>query len=232
MAYQSTKSLFIQWIVSFHYTLGYFVKDKFIPLLGKFQNNATPIAAIYRKEEGVAAFEKVAHTTDNSGYTTANRLFGIKVEMPEMFVNPDEKTEKILKAGAKSNPLQNGWLPNGFTACFLRQHGVVIDEGRDVGTQKKFFSLNVGAKQLMKCYYEKTPTSFTVTEITCDQSLCDEYFTKFLTDAPGKDSHVAILNGRNQEWWDAKIALAKAVVNTIKETAKIVVDTKPANDML
>ena len=232
MAYESTKSLFIQWIVSFHYTLGYFAKDRFIPLLGKYAYSATPIPAIYRKVEGVVAFEKTAHTTDNKGYTTANRLFGIKAEMPEIMVNPDAKTTDVLKSGAKSNPLQNGWQPNGFTACFLRQHGAVIDEGRDVGNGRKFFSLNVGAKQLMKCYYEKTTTNFTVTEITCDQSLCDQYFTEFLTNIPGKDSHVAILNGKNQEWWDAKVALAKAVVNSVQNIAKIVVDTNPANDML
>lgn len=232
MAYESTKSLFIQWIVSFHYTLGYVMKDKFVPLLGKFQHNAAPTPAIYRKAEGVVAFEKVAHTTDNKGYTTADRLFGIKVEMPDVMVNPDAKTTDVLKRGAKSNPLQNGWQPNGFTACFLRQHGAVIDEGRDVGNGRKFFSLNIGARQLVKCYYEKTTTNFTVTEITTDPTLCDQYFTEFLTNIPGKDSHVAILNGRNQEWWDAKAALAKAAVNSIQNIAKVVVDTNPANDML
>lgn len=228
MAYESNKSLFRMWAYNHKFTLGFYQSNNFEFLFGKWQGKATSLPAQYRPDEGVAVVEKVAYRQDSNGVWETMRKFAMKFHLTEPFVNPSATTLKTIKAGAKSNPLQNGWMPNGYTVHFLLLNGASLDEGTEIVTGRKFFAVCDGATQLGKCYWVKKEGVFEITETTVNAVACDAWFTDVL--ATNSIHHVNVAAGTNEQQWESAKIAAKSKVNSIANTAKITV--APATDAL
>lgn len=225
------EKLFKEWNEAFLWSFGYMVATTFHFLLGKW-GNPYVWNGKYRPEEGCWAGDKPAVMFNADGTTYTNPKYAVKVDVSEKQINP-KKDDIPLFATAKNNPLQNGWLPNGFTIHFLLFHGCRYDSGIEKTSGKRYFSVCWGADILAKAYFVIENEVFKVVEITTDAAACDAWFETYLETNPS--STLAVIVGKNELEWKKRLAAKDENLKPTSakaETQKRTVDTTGANDVL